>query len=58
MSGASLKSNKILRQLKKVSMKRPMKISLAILFCLVVLLAVGITLTVGWRPLSARVRAP
>ncbi len=50
MSGASLKSNKILRQLKKVSMKRPMKISLAILFCLVVLLAVGITLTVGWRP--------
>ena len=32
-------------------MKRFFKISLAIVLCLVALLAVGITLTIGWRPI-------
>ncbi len=32
-------------------MKRPLKISLVIVLCLVALLAVGITLTIGWRPI-------
>jgi mono/diheme cytochrome c family protein len=36
---------------------RFMKISLAVVLCLIVLLAVGITMTVGWRPfLGPRVR--
>jgi cytochrome c len=31
-------------------MKRVLKISIVVLFCLIAMLAVGITLTVGWRP--------
>jgi mono/diheme cytochrome c family protein len=38
-------------------MKRFLKISFVVLLCLVVLLAVGITFTVGWRPfIGSRVR--
>jgi mono/diheme cytochrome c family protein len=38
-------------------MKRFFKISLAVVFCLVVLLAVAVTATIGWRPfLGPRVR--
>jgi mono/diheme cytochrome c family protein len=38
-------------------MKRFLKISFAIVLCLIVLLAVGITLTIGWRPfIGPRVR--
>ena len=44
-----LKSNKIITQFLEMMM-RFLKVSLAIVFCLVALLAVGITMTIGWRP--------